>query len=72
MDGPKGEPGPFGASTEGELVDYLIRKLKDDVAANLRIESVDGENHKIGVDAYAVTQAVDILKKYKTLIGKDV
>lgn len=65
MDGPKGEPGALGAATEKDLVDYLIMKLKDDVEANLRIESVDGENHKIGVDAYAVAETVDVLKRYK-------
>lgn len=68
LSGPKGEPGPYGAATELELVGYVISKLEEAKGCSERIEAEDGCNHKKEVDGWVLTQALDALRNYETLL----
>lgn len=61
----KGEPGPWGAHTEAELVDHLITQLAQDVDSGMPIDRDDGYNHRILVDGYALRQALGVLRRYR-------
>lgn len=64
----KGEPGPWGAHTEAELVDHLITQLEQDADSGVPIDIGDGYNYRIPVDRYALRQALGVLEKYRSIL----
>lgn len=64
----KGDPGPYGASTELELLEHLIHELEDTDRYGANIDMGDGYNHRKAVDAYALAQTVYELRRYKSML----
>lgn len=65
---PKGEPGPYGAGTELELVSHIICQLEENERSGCYIAAEDGCNHKKAIDGWALTQALDLLRNYEALL----
>lgn len=66
----KGDPGPYGALTESELVEHLVDLLRDVLERNELFDRGDGVNPEILVDVYGVHQALRVLRNYHALLTK--
>ena len=64
----KGELGPYGASSEIELLSHLIHELESEESSGEQIDMGDGQNHRKAVDAYALAQALNALRNYEALL----
>ena len=68
--GLRGEPGPYCARTELELVAHLIQEFERASSTTAhQFNMGDGHNHRTSVDGYAVLQAVGALRNYQVLLS---
>ena len=69
LDGPRGEPGPYCARTELELVGHLIHEFEQAAGpGGTSFDMEDGRNHRTSVDGYAVLQTIRALRNYQALL----
>lgn len=68
----QGEPGPYGAMTERELVEHLVELLCGALARNELIDQGDGVNPEVPVDIYGIRQAIYALQNYHALLTKPI
>ena len=66
--GDRGEPGPCFYKTEWDGIVGVLSELESAIDWDHPIKMGDGNNHHVSVDAYALSQAVDMLYRYRDLL----